>query len=149
VYAGRIVTYEEVAALASGLNRSAALELLGFMNLLLSSATLEAKLSNRIAPLRDVQSWLFREVVSRDLLAALQSKFRNASLLDRPILHRSQLLFATRLVATFGQEDGDYPGAGSGEPGVSTRPCPRDRPPLLVHDLPLERGRVDALLHQL
>ena len=102
VYPGRVVTYEELSRRASDLNRSAALEFLGFMNLLLSSATLETTFSKRIEPLRDVQTWLIREVISRDLLAALQFKFGNTSLLNRPLLHRSQLLFVTRLIATHG-----------------------------------------------
>ena len=90
VYPGRVVSYEELSNIASGINRTKALELLGFLNLLLSSATLETALTLRTEPIRDVQGWLFREVVSSELLAVLQSKFRNASLLDRPILHRTQ-----------------------------------------------------------
>lgn len=102
VYPDRVVTYDELSELATRLNRSEALEFLGFLNLLLSAATLEMERTNRIEPVRDVQTWLIREVVSRDLLAALQSRFGNTSLLDRPLLHRTQLLFATRLVATHG-----------------------------------------------
>ena len=106
VYPGRVVTYDELSGIAMGVNRSHALEFLGFLNLLLSSATLETELTNRIKPVRDVQMWLIREVVSRELLATLQSKFGNASLLDRPLLHRTQLLFVTRLIATHGKADG-------------------------------------------
>jgi hypothetical protein len=45
-------------------------------------------------------------VVSESLLSDLKAKFRDASLLDRPILHRSQMLFLIRLVATHGNPDG-------------------------------------------
>lgn len=51
-----------------------------------------------------MQHWLFREVVSDRLLADLKAHFRDASLLDRPILHRTQILFAIRVVATHGNE---------------------------------------------
>jgi len=40
VYPGREVTYAEVAALAATLNRTEALHFLGYLNLLLSSATM-------------------------------------------------------------------------------------------------------------
>jgi hypothetical protein len=106
VYPGRVVTYDELAKIASRLNRSETLHFLGFLNLLLSSATLETELTNRLEPGRDVQTWLIREVISRDLLAALQSTFGDASLLDRPLLHRTQLLFVTRLIATHGTTEG-------------------------------------------
>jgi hypothetical protein len=102
VYPGRVVTYEDVVALAGSLNRDEALHFLGFLNLVLSSATIESHLSGKLEPLRDVQHWLFREVVSERLLADLQARFRDASLLDRPILHRTQILFAIRVVATHG-----------------------------------------------
>src|SRR5262249_52841492 len=46
----------------------------------------------------------FREVVSERLLQDLKARLGNASLLDRPILHRSQILFAIRLVATHGDD---------------------------------------------
>lgn len=39
--------------------------------------------------MHDVQTWLFREVVSATLLTDLKAIFRDASLLDRPVLHRS------------------------------------------------------------
>ena len=103
---GRKVTFEELSAIAATLNRGQALEFLAFLNLLLSSALVESSLTNKLEPVRDVQDWLFREVTSPRLLAALQARFRHASLLDRPILHRTQLLFAIRLVATFGVEEG-------------------------------------------
>jgi hypothetical protein len=106
LYPGRSVTYAEVATLASTLNRAEALHFLAFLNLLLSAALTETKLKADVGPVRDVQTWLFREVVSEKLLADLKAKFRDASLLDRPILHRSQLLFAIRLVATHGQAEG-------------------------------------------
>ncbi len=106
VYPGRIVAYADVAALASTLNRAEALHFLAFLNLLLSAALTETKLKADVGPVRDVQTWLLREIVSERLLADLKAKFRDASLLDRPILHRSQLLFAIRLVATHGQPEG-------------------------------------------
>lgn len=91
--------------MAATLNRSETLHFLGFVNLVLSSATAESHLTNKLEPARDVQHWLFREVVSAKLLADLKARFRDASLLDRPILHRTQLLFAIRLVATHGSPD--------------------------------------------
>ena len=103
---GRIVTYDEVAAVAANLNRSEALHFLGFLNLLLSSATAEAELTGTVEPLRDVQTYVFREVVSADLLRRLKDRFASASLMDRPILHRTQMLLAIRLVATHGQTEG-------------------------------------------
>lgn len=104
VYPGRVVTYEDVVAVAGSLNRDEALHFLGFVNLVLTSATTESHLSGKLEPLRDVQHWLFREVVSERLLADLKARFRDASLLDRPILHRTQILFAIRVVATHGNE---------------------------------------------
>jgi hypothetical protein len=106
LYPGRVVTYDEVRALASTLNRDEALHFLGFLNLLLSSATAETHLTHNLEPMRDVQHWLFREIVGQTLLEDLKAKFRNASLLERPILFRSQLLFAIRLVATHGAATG-------------------------------------------
>jgi hypothetical protein len=105
LYPGRVVEYDELAALAATLNRHETLHFLGFLNLLLSCATTEAHLTNQLEPVRDVQHWLFREVVSERLLHDLKAKFRNASLLDRPILHRTQMMFAIRLVATHGDPD--------------------------------------------
>ena len=106
LYAGRVVTYAEVAERAAELNRAEALHFLGFANLLLSSATSETYLTNRLEPIRDVQTWLLREALSEDLLGALKAKYAAASLLNRPILHRTQLLFAIRLVATYGASFG-------------------------------------------
>jgi hypothetical protein len=103
---GRTVEYAELAAIASTLDRDEALHFLGFLNLLLSSATIETDFTNNLDPVRDVQTWLIREVISAKLLARLQAKFGAASLLDRPLLHRTQLLFVTRLVATHGRVDG-------------------------------------------
>lgn len=103
---GRTVDYAELSALASTLNRDEALHFLGFLNLLLSSATIETDFTNKIEPVRDVQTWLIREVISAELLRSLQSKLGAASLLDRPLLHRTQLLFVTRLVATWGRVEG-------------------------------------------
>ena len=100
------MTYDEVAALAASLNRGEALHFLGFVNLVLSCATAESHLTKQLEPARDVQHWLFREVVSANLLAELKARFRDAFLLDRPILHRTQVLFAIRLVATHGSPDG-------------------------------------------
>lgn len=99
---GRVVTYGELAELAATLNRSEALHFLGYLNLLLSSAATETRLTARIQPVHEVQTYVFREVVSEGLLADLKARFRNTSLLDRPLLHRSQILFAIRLVATYG-----------------------------------------------
>ena len=56
VYPGRVVTYAELAALAATLNRVEALKFLGFLNLLLSSATAETHLTNRVPPVHDVQT---------------------------------------------------------------------------------------------
>ena len=81
---GRIVTYDEVAAVAANLNRSEALHFFGFLNLLLSTATAEAELTGTVEPLRDVQTYVFREVVSADLLRRLKERFASASLMDRP-----------------------------------------------------------------
>jgi len=106
VYPGRVVTYAELAAMAATLNRVEALKFLGFLNLLLSSATAETHLTNRIEPVHEVQTRLFREVVSATLLTDLKATFRDASLLDRPVLHRSQLLFVIRLIATHGHGNG-------------------------------------------
>jgi hypothetical protein len=103
---GRTVEYSELAMIASTLNRDETLQFLGFLNLLLSSATIETDFTNNLDPVRDVQTWLIREVISATLLARLQAKFGAASLLDRPFLHRTQLLFVTRLVATHGRVDG-------------------------------------------
>ena len=97
---GRRVEYAELTAIAATLNRDEALQFLGFLSLLLSSATIESDLTLKIEPVRDVQHWLIREVISAELLASLQAKLGAASLLDRPLLHRTQLLFVTRLVAT-------------------------------------------------
>ncbi len=106
LYPERQVTYDAAATLAASLNRAESLHFLAFLNLLLSSATTETELTNRIEPVHEVQTWLFREVVSETLLRDLKAKFRDASLLDRPILHRTQLLFALRLVATHGDAVG-------------------------------------------
>jgi hypothetical protein len=106
LYVGRSVAYDEIARLAASLNRDEALHFLAFLNLLLSAATVETELTGQLEPIRDVQHWVFREVVSEQLLADLKAKFRNASLLDRPILHRTQMLFAVRLVATHGLAEG-------------------------------------------
>lgn len=106
VYPGRKVEYDEIVRLAASLNRDEALHFLAFLNLLLSAATAESELTNKLEPVRDVQHWVFREVVSEPLLADLKAKFRNASLLDRPILHRTQMLFAIRVVATHGLRQG-------------------------------------------
>ena len=107
VYPGRQVTYAEVSAIAATLNRTEALTFLGFLNLLMSAATTETHLKNDVQPVHDVQTFVFREVVSAALLADLKRTFRDTSLLDRPILHRTQLLFAIRLVATHGVDDGN------------------------------------------
>lgn len=108
VYPGREVTYAEVSAIAATLNRAEALRFLGFLNLLMSAAVAETHLSGNVQPIHDIQTYLFREVVSESLLADLKRAFGNASLLERPILHRTQLLFAIRLVATHGlAEDGN------------------------------------------
>ena len=106
VYLGRKVTYAEVSAIAATLNRDEALKFLGFLNLLMSAAVAETHLSNNVQPVHDIQTYLFREVVSESLLTELKRTFRDASLLDRPILHRTQLLFAIRLVATHGLAEG-------------------------------------------
>ena len=90
LHPSRVVTYEEVGAL----------------NLLFSAAAAETHLTNRLEPVHEVQTKAFREVVSQALLDGLRAKLGNASLLDRPILHRSQLLFAIRLVATHGDAVG-------------------------------------------
>src|SRR6266566_8219095 len=95
--AGRVVTYAEVSAIAATLNQAEALHFIGFLNLLLSSAMTESKLNGVLEPARDVQTMVFSEVVSEQLLADLKAKFRDASLSDRPILHRAQLLLAIRL----------------------------------------------------
>ncbi len=105
VYPGRQVTYGDVCAIAATLNRTEGLKFLGFLNLLMSAATTETHLKHDIQPVHDIQTFLFREVVSETLLADLKRTFRDASLLDRPILHRTQLLFAIRLVATHGLEN--------------------------------------------
>jgi hypothetical protein len=76
VYPGRSVTYAEVAALASTLNRAEALRFSAFLNLLLSAALTESNLKADVGPVRDVQTWVFREVVSESLLADLKAKFR-------------------------------------------------------------------------
>ena len=102
LYPGREVTYQELSSLAATLNRDEALKFLGFVNLVLSAATTETHLTNNLQPIHEVQTWLFREVVSESLLADLKAKFRDASLLDRPLLHRTQVLFAIRLVASHG-----------------------------------------------
>ncbi|ODS53499.1 MAG: hypothetical protein ABS36_12720 [Acidobacteria bacterium SCN 69-37] len=106
VFPGRSVDYAELSGLASTLNRDEALHFLGFLNLLLSSATIETEFTNNVEPVRDVQTWLIREVISEKLLRTLQAQFGAASLLNRPLLHRTQLLFVTRLVATWGRADG-------------------------------------------
>lgn len=105
VFPGRVVTYGELSALATTINRTEGLKFLGFLNLLLSSAALEADLVGP-EPARDVQAWLIGNVISRELLSVLQSKMRDASFLDRPFLHRTQVLFVARLVATHGQATG-------------------------------------------
>jgi hypothetical protein len=102
LYPGRVITYAEVSALAASLNRAEALHFLGYLNLLMSSATTQTRLTGKIEPLHDVQTYVFREVVSESLLKDLKARFRDASLLHRPILHRTQILFAIRLVATHG-----------------------------------------------
>jgi hypothetical protein len=102
LYPGHVVTYADVVTLAARLNRREALEFLGYLNLLISSAATETHLTDRLEPVRDVQTWVFREVVGARLLADLKAKFGHASLLDRPILHRTQILLAIRLVATHG-----------------------------------------------
>jgi hypothetical protein len=56
-----VITYDEVAALAATLNRSEGLHFLGYLNLLLSSATTETRLTGRIEPVHEVQTFLFRE----------------------------------------------------------------------------------------
>jgi len=106
VYPGYAVTYADLTALATGLNRAEALKFLGFLNLLVSSATTEAHLTKRTEPLHEVQTYVFGQVVGAKLLEDMKATFRSAHLLDRPILHRSQLLFAIRLVATHGNADG-------------------------------------------
>jgi hypothetical protein len=106
VYPGREVTYDEVATVAGTLNRTEALRFLGYLNLLLSSAATESHLKNDLKPVHEVQTWLFREIVGAELLKDLKARFRDASLLDRPVLHRAQLMFAIRLVATHGMADG-------------------------------------------
>lgn len=106
VFPNRVVAYDELGRIAASLNRDETLHFLGFLNLLLSSATIEAHLTNNVEPVRDVQTWLIREVISKELLATLQAKFGLTSLLDRPMLHRHQLLFVTRLVATWATTDG-------------------------------------------
>jgi hypothetical protein len=52
----RTVDYAELSALASTLNRDEALHFLGFLNLLLSSALIETDFTNKIEPVRDVQT---------------------------------------------------------------------------------------------
>lgn len=106
VYPGRTVSYGDLAGLARSLNRAAALRFLGFVNLLLSVATVETHLTNRTDPVRDVQTWVLRNVLSATLLRDLQETFGTTSLLHRPLLHRTQVLFAIRLVATHGTTEG-------------------------------------------
>src|SRR5437588_7947548 len=88
LYPGRVITYTDVATLAATLNRTECLKFLAYMNLVLSNATTAAKLANDLAPVRDVQHWLFREMVGAQLLRDLKEKFHDASLLNRPLLHR-------------------------------------------------------------
>lgn len=45
VYRGRMITYEDVVAVAGSLNRDETLHFLGFLNLVLTSATTESHLS--------------------------------------------------------------------------------------------------------
>lgn len=99
---GRVVTYEELAPIAATVNRGEGIKFLGFLNLLLSSAGLEADLAGS-NPERDVQTWLIGNVISQELRSLLQSTLGAADFLDRPFLHRTQVLFVTRLVATHGQ----------------------------------------------
>lgn len=106
VYPGRSVSYEELVRIASGINRTEGVKYLGVLNLLLSAATTETHFTNRLEPVRDVQTHILRNVLSATLLRDLQSTFKRESLLDRPLLHRTQLMFAIRLVATHGLEDG-------------------------------------------
>ena len=79
LYPGCAVTYAELAALASKVNRAESLHFLAFLNLLLSSATTEKKLKGDLTPVRDVQSWIFREIVSAQLLGDLKAKFRRCA----------------------------------------------------------------------
>jgi hypothetical protein len=106
IYPDRVVSYEEVAYLARQLNRNEALKFLGFVNLIVSSAATQTHLTNNTDPLRDVQTALLREILGAQLLGDLKAKFADASLLDRPILHRTQILFAIRLVATHSDPQG-------------------------------------------
>jgi hypothetical protein len=53
LYPGRVITYDEVAALAATINRSEGLHFLGYLNLLLSSATTETRLTGRIEPVHE------------------------------------------------------------------------------------------------
>jgi hypothetical protein len=106
LYPGRIVSYDDVVAIAATLNRAEAIHFLAFLNLLLSAATTEARRRHSVAPLREVQHFLFREIVSESLLRDLHARFGEDDLLDRPILFRGQLLFAIRVVATHASEHG-------------------------------------------
>jgi hypothetical protein len=106
VYPGRNITYADLSAFAGQLNKSEALKFLGFLNLVLSAATTETRLTNRLEPVRDVQIWVLQQIVSTTLAEDLKRTFPSESLLDRPILHRTQLMFAIRLVATHGLDAG-------------------------------------------
>jgi hypothetical protein len=103
---GRTVTYDELARSAESFNRSAALEMLALMNLAISSATAEARMQKRVQPVVEVQRSLLLEVVSERRQAQLRSKFGDDFLLDYPLFHRTQLLFAVRIVATHAQATG-------------------------------------------
>ena len=85
LYPGRRVTYDDVVAVATTLNRTEALHFLGFLNRLLSSATTETRLSGKIEPVHEVQTYVFREVVSEGLLKDLKAQFKNASLLANSV----------------------------------------------------------------
>lgn len=100
-----LVTYDELASRAKTFNRSEALHFLGFVNLLLSVATIETARTGKIEPVRDVQTRLASNLLSAGLLSDLRAQLGTSSLLDRPLLHRSQVLFAIRLVATHGRAD--------------------------------------------
>ena len=96
----------EVVQMARRVNRDAGLVVLGMFNLVQSMATAEGVLTGRFDARVEAQERLLAQSLSARRLLELRDKLGAASLLDRPLLHRAQLLVTIKLIARYGRPVG-------------------------------------------
>jgi len=102
----RRASIRDVVQLATGLNREAALIILGIYNLSLSLASVRTATLGTLADRYEAQRALFRLSLSETRLTEIKAHFGDAQLLRVPLFHRQQLLTLIKLVAKFGRGAG-------------------------------------------